>query len=273
MATTFTDAQLVELLDEVWNSLADLGETLTEEEWKTDTECPGWTVQDNLAHIIGIESTILGHPDPEMPTPVGDHLKNDVGVRNEVWVEAWRDRPGSDVLHEFRAVTRERLAALRAPDMDFGAESWTPVGPGTVRDLLPFRVFDSWVHEQDMRRAVGRLPGGDAATGEMAFDRITGVLPMIVGKRVAPPNGTVVVIEVTGPIERTVAIGVEGGRAKVLDRAPDAPAAVLRTDSDTIVRLGTGRGDPDEILAGDAIELRGDSELGTGVAKSMNFLF
>jgi uncharacterized protein (TIGR03083 family) len=208
-----------------------------------------------------------------MPTPVGDHLKNDVGVRNEVWVEAWRDRAGSDVLREFRAVTRERLAALRAPDTDFGADSWTPVGPGTVRDLLPFRVFDSWVHEQDMRRALGRLPGEDDAVGEMAFDRITAVLPMIVGKRVAPPEGTVVVFDVTGPIRRTLAIGVEGGRAKVLDAAPDAPAAVLRTDSDTIVRLGTGRGDPGAILAGGAVELIGDSELGAGVAKSMNFLF
>jgi uncharacterized protein (TIGR03083 family) len=273
MATTFTDAQLVELLDEVWSSMADLGDALTEDEWKAVTECPGWTVQDNLAHVVGIESTILGRPDPEMPTPVGDHLKNDVGVRNEVWVEAWRDRPGTEVLQEFRDVARKRLAALRAPDMDFGAESWTPVGPGTVRELLPFRVFDSWVHEQDMRRAVGRLPGDDTTAGDMAFDRITAVLPMIVGKRVAPPDGTVIVFDVTGPIQRMLAIGVEGGRANVLDVAPDEPAAVLRTDSDTIVRLGTGRGDPAEILAGDAIELSGDSELGSGVAKSMNFLF
>ena len=54
-------------------------------------------------------------------------------------------------------LTTERIVKLRALDeAGFGADSWTPMGPGTVRTLLPFRIFDSWVHEQDMRRAVGR---------------------------------------------------------------------------------------------------------------------
>ena len=52
---------------------------------------------------------------PTSTPPDGEHIKNDVGRSNEVWVEAYRDRPGAEVLEEFRAVTGERLArAARA---------------------------------------------------------------------------------------------------------------------------------------------------------------
>jgi hypothetical protein len=35
-------------------SLSDLGSQLNETEWKSPTDCPGWTVQDNLAHLVGM---------------------------------------------------------------------------------------------------------------------------------------------------------------------------------------------------------------------------
>ncbi|MGZ8734793.1 MAG: maleylpyruvate isomerase N-terminal domain-containing protein, partial [Acidimicrobiia bacterium] len=73
-----SDEALVDGLDVVWTSLADLGATLSQREWLTETECPGWTVQDNLAHIIGIEATILGRPNPDHEPAGGPHVKNDV---------------------------------------------------------------------------------------------------------------------------------------------------------------------------------------------------
>ena len=45
------------------------------------------------------------------------------------------------------------------------------MGPGTVRDLLPFRIFDSWVHEQDMRRAVHRAGNLDSDAARLAAGR------------------------------------------------------------------------------------------------------
>jgi uncharacterized protein (TIGR03083 family) len=267
------DLELVDQLDEVWGSMASLGDLLTEAEWKLPTECPGWSVQDNLAHIIGIECTILGRPDPNVEAGDGDHIKNDVGRANEVWVEAYRDRPGAEVLEAFRSVTGERLEGLRAPGMDFGAESWSPIGPGTVRDLLPFRVFDSWVHEQDMRRAVGRPGGWDGATATASLDKVVEVMPMVVGKRVKPADGTVVLFEVIGPAARDVVIEMEDGRARLRDEPSVAPTVKIRLSGEVFVRLGTGRGDVDVILGSGTVEISGDAEIGFAITRSMNFLF
>jgi uncharacterized protein (TIGR03083 family) len=200
-------------------------------------------------------------------------VKNDVGAGNEIWVDWYRSRSGADVLADFRAVTVERMAILRAPDHDFGADTWTPIGPGTVRDLLPFRVFDSWVHEQDVRRAL-RRPGNDDSTAASAsLDRIESIVPMVVGKKVGPPDGTIVAFTVTGPVGRAFAIEVAGGRAGFLDSVPAAPTVHLEMDTDTFVRLASGRGDPESILASGAVALEGDSVLGRAVAENMNFLF
>ncbi len=291
---TETDRELVDRLEEVWRSIDVLCTGLSEAEWKTSTECPGWSVQDNLAHIVGIESSILGRPEPDHAPPDGEHVKNDIGRRNEVWVASRRARSGPEVLAEFRAVTATRLDALHAMRADdFGADSWTPVGPGTVRDLLPFRVFDCWVHEQDMRRAVGRPGGFDGEVAREGIGRVAAVMPMVVGKKVKPPDGTTIVFDVTGPAARVVALVVEGGRARALDPVPADPALAdpvpadpvpadpvpveptvrLTMSSETFLRLGAGRGDPAAVLASGSVSTEGDHALGEAIVGQMNFLF
>ena len=67
--TESANRQLVDMLDHVWRSMADLGSTLDETEWKQPTECPGWTVQDNLVHISALESmSSSGDPLPRPRT-------------------------------------------------------------------------------------------------------------------------------------------------------------------------------------------------------------
>lgn len=267
------DLAVVEQLEAVWSSIGALGDSLTEVDWQQPTECPGWSVQDNLAHVIGIESVILGRPVPDRMPPDGPHLRNDLARSNEMWVDVYREHTGAAVLAEFRAVTAERLSILRAPEMDFGADAWTPVGPGTVRDLLPFRVFDSWIHEQDMRRAVRRPGGWEGAAAASALDRIAAVMPMVVGKKVAPPEGTTVVFSVTGEVPRGITIAIVDGRARVLDAPPEVPTVRLELDGETFVRLGAGRGDPEAILATGRVTIVGDAALGASVARAMNFMF
>ena len=265
------DQKLVDALDEVWQSIDQLCSGLDEAEWKTETECPGWSVQDNVAHLIGIESTIMGIPAPDHTAPDAPHIKNDIGKSNEVWVDSRRSRTGAEVLDEFREVARQRIETLRSmTDDDFGAESWTPAGPGTVRDLLPFRIFDSWAHEQDMRRALNRPGHLDGPAAELALGRVTGALPFVVGKKVKPADGTTVIFDWDG---NSTAIGMEDGRGKSLDDAPVEPTVRLAMDTDTLVRLGMGRGDVGEILAGGAVTIDGDRKLGRRIVENMNFLF
>lgn len=265
------DRDLVTALASVWDSMGALGDGFAPRDWRMITDCPGWTVQDTYAHVIGIESLTMGEPEPAAEPPTAPHVKNDIGRSNERWVHTFRACSGAEVLAKFRLVTGRRLAELH--EVDFGAPAWTPVGPGTVRDSLPFRVFDCWVHEQDVRRAVDRPGAWDTPGARMSIERMASVMPMVVGKRVAPPDGTTVELSLRGPMVRSIPIGMVDGRAQILGEPRSSPTARLVMDAESFVRLACGRGDPDLILDGGAVTFEGDAALGERVARSMNFLF
>ena len=268
------DQELVDRLEEVWASIDSMCANLTEAQWKAPTDLPGWSVQDNVVHIAGIESSILGRPAPEHTPPDYDHVKNEVGQRNEIWIDSRRSWSGAEVLDEFREVTSTRLAQLRGfTNADFDAESWTPAGPGTVRELLPFRIFDSWAHEQDIRRAVDQPCDFASPAADLAFERVVSALPYVVGKKVAPPDGTTVVFDLSGSRPTTIAIGVEGGRATPLAAPPASPTVTLAMDAQTLACLGLGRWDPATALDNAEVKIAGDDALGRAVVNQMNFMF
>jgi uncharacterized protein (TIGR03083 family) len=269
-----SDQELVDRLEEVWGSIDSMCANLTEVQWKTPTDLPGWSVQDNVVHISGIESIVLGRSPPDHAPPEFEHVKNDTGRMNEVWVDSRRSWTGAKVLDEFREVTGARLRQLRGfSDADFDAESWTPAGPGTVRDLLPFRIFDSWAHEQDIRRAIDQPCDFSSSVGELSFERVVSALPYVVGKKVAPPDGTSVVFDVSGSRPLSISIGVEGGRAKPLSAPPETPTVTLQMDAQTLACLGLGRWDPTSALEEGHVTITGEGKLGRAVVEQMNFMF
>jgi uncharacterized protein (TIGR03083 family) len=38
-------------------------------QWDLPTECPGWTVRDQVSHIVGVERMLLGDPEPAHTLP------------------------------------------------------------------------------------------------------------------------------------------------------------------------------------------------------------
>jgi uncharacterized protein (TIGR03083 family) len=267
-----SEDDVVAALSSVWSSMQQLGDTLDETQWKLPTDCPGWTVQDNLAHIIGIESVIIGLPEPkvEMPTDL-PHVKNDLGRSNEVWVESFRGWTGAEVLHEFRVIATSRLNQLRSfTDTDWSAPSWTPVGDGQVRDLIPFRVLDSFVHELDMRRALGTPADFESPGAALSLVRLRGVLPVIVGARLRPADGTRVAFAIEGPGGFTEGFAMHEGRAEVLDPPENDVDVTLSMDADTFVRLIGGRGALDAVAT--AVRVEGDSSHGRRVLEHMKVL-
>ena len=121
----------------------------------------------------------------------------------------------------------------------------TPIGPGTLRDLLNIRVFDAWVHEQDIRRAVehpGHLTGPVA---EHAVDRVAMAIPYVVGRKVKPADGTTAVFTMPRATGPSIAVRMEGGRANALHDIPAAAhSAALHMDAETFTCLGCGRWEP-----------------------------
>ena len=149
------------------------------------------------------------------------------------------------------------------------------MGPGTVRTMLPFRIFDCWVHEQDMRRALSRPGDLDTAVAEFAYGMMRQALGFIVGKKAGAADGAVVVFALDGPLAHELTVAVVEGRARLVDSAPAGAAATVtvRTDTETFARLLNGRLDPLEQLAAGTVALDGDEGLGRRVLAEINYLF
>ena len=255
---------LVQALEEVWRSLGELGTELTPEQWDLPTECPGWTVRDVYSHIIGTELMLLGRPDPTVDVPDAPHLRNDIAKFNEGSVELRRDRTGGDVLAEFVAVTHERLDVLR--DMDdaaFDEESFTPAGQDTYGRFMQIRVFDCWIHEQDVR-VVLEHPGHAHGTAvDVAIDEMSTALGFVFGKKAGATDGQSLRLALTGADERTIDVRVDG-RARIVDDLTE-PTTTVTIPTLLWFRYAAGRrpGDP----TNPHVRIEGDTDLGTRVVE------
>ena len=261
-------------LAQVWTSMADVGRAIGTRQWVLSTDCPGWTVKDQFSHLVGIERLLLGDTPPPPLTDVPAHVANSFGEMNEAWVEARRLVPGTEVLAEFVDVTQRRLAALRAkPADEFDVVGWSPIGEVPYREFMQIRILDSWAHEQDVRRSVGR-PGGRNGVGEAAvLDRCEQAMVYVVGKRVAPQDGSSVLFSVTGVMGRQILIAMDAGRASPRGTPSTlAPSVVLTMDQETFWRLGLGRVEPARVLASGQVRVDGDVAIGHKVLASMAFM-
>jgi uncharacterized protein (TIGR03083 family) len=262
---------LVEALIAQWSAIDGLLRDLPDSAWSTPSALPGWTVQDLVAHIIGTESMLSGEQAPEAASDVKalSHVRNDIGAANEHWVQAMRAETPQQMLAKLRAVTSQRVGVLKSMTQEeFDAPSWTPVGQGTYGRFMQVRLFDCWMHEQDIRDSVG-VPGHeDGPCAESSVDEVIKALGYIVGKRGGAPEGSAVTIHLDGPVHRTIHVVVEG-RAKVVPSLDRPATATLRLSSALFMRLAGGRVDPGQHL--DEVTRDGDAALAERVALNLAF--
>lgn len=259
----------IDALAQCWQSISALGASLDEAAWKTSTDLPAWTVQDNLSHLIGIERMLEGLPRTEHRAADLSHTKNPIGEANEHEVDVRRSLAGSDVLAEWNEIVATRLHTLRTADDDyFAAPAMTPTGPGTVADFLHIRVLDCWVHEQDMRRAVAKPGNLSGPAAELTIDRLLRTIPIVVGKRAATPEGGAVVIDITGGVTRHLVCEVTGGRAALVAAPTNPPLCTITLDTEAFLVLATGRRRSDDVQA----SVQGDSSLGAAVLGNFNMM-
>jgi uncharacterized protein (TIGR03083 family) len=262
---------VTQLLATEWSDIDALCRHLDESEWDAMSDCPGGSVRDLVSHMIGTERMLSGDSAPQGPATLGAHVANPIGEANEAWVDARRSLPGAEVLAEFREITSRRLEQLQAmSDEDFDRVGFTPEGEGPYRTFMDIRLFDCWIHEQDIRRALGQPGHLDGPIAERSVAKVAASAGYVVGKKAATPEGSTVVFDVHGPTSIVVPVVVEG-RARVLDEAPADPTVTLHLDTTTYVALGCGRWDLARALADGDVRIEGDEDLGRRVLDNMSF--
>jgi uncharacterized protein (TIGR03083 family) len=269
---TFVDKQAtVDLLRGEFAAIADLCSALTTERWDVPTCLPGWTVHDVLSHIIGTESMLTGEEVPSADVSHLDHMRNPIAESNEIWVESMRSSSGPEALARFRSVTDRRLEALDAMSQaDFDAPSWTPAGRDeTYGRFMRIRHYDCFMHEHDIRGAIGEPPRTDVADLRSALDEVETGLGYIVGRRAAVPDGSRVRIDLTGPLTRTFLVAVDG-RAAVVDAFDGPPTVTVAMPVSLFLRLTGGR-DDGRAPESEGLVITGDQRLGNQLVANLAF--
>lgn len=128
------------------------------------------------------------------------------------------------------------------------------------------------------------MPGNESGpAAEHSIGRFSRSLPMVVGKRGKAPDGSVVVVNITGPVVRTFHIATNGGKAAHIEAGSATangsgastpsttdPACVISLDSNTYVALACGR---QFFAPSDArVRITGDTELGERIMTGFNVM-
>lgn len=248
---------------ETADALLDLLPSLTDDDWATSTDLPGWRVRDVAAHLAHLESVLAGFDPGPPPAPAGGTSPSSDYTQSGV--DARADRSPEELVDELRRSVEARTERLRdlpdpaaKPDITPGGVDWT------WEVLLRNRAIDIWSHEQDIRRAVGR-PGNLGSGGAQVTTRsFAAGMPFVLGKRVAPPPGTAVVWHITGevPLEVGAIVGDDGRAAA---QVADKPDATLTLTNESFTVLAAGRRTPDQV----DVSIDGDEALGRAVLAGM----
>jgi len=257
---------LVELWHRACLDLVSLAREIPREQWDLPTDLDGWCVKDNVAHTAHLEAVLAGAPEETLEVAEAPHLKSLMSYYTEQGVLARRDRDMESVAAEIEQAVATRYAALLAepPTDPKAAPPRTPGGvPWDFQTLLSNRPLDVWMHEQDIRRAIGRPGGFDSPVADHVLRTFGRALPMVVGKRVAPPVGTTVRLEVPEKeLGWSVRVG-DDGRAAPADDA-EATTTVTLTPEDFVVLAG-GRRPPSATQP----RITGDEEIGRRLLESL----
>jgi len=259
-----------------WDGIAALAADLSEDEWRTPTDLPGWDVHAVVAHMVGTESMLLGlaTPEPDVDLATVEHVRNFVGAMNEPWVRFLRGESGAQMLARFRDVTAQRRIVLAAIPIDeWNAPTQTPAGPDSYGRFMRIRAFDCWMHEQDIRAALGREPSAAQLSGadaRVSLDEMAASMSFVVGKKAQAPDGSRVLLTLTGPLSREIRVAVDGRAALVEDFGGVEPTTVVTLDGLQFTRLAGGRGLVSYRPAD--VEYSGDDAVGKRIVENLAYV-
>ena len=269
---------LVEAYRQTVQAVIELGRACGDREFELPTACPGWSVKDQIAHVVSLEQFMHSGHQPAVRVPEYRHVRNDLGHFTEKGVELRRGMRGSKVVDELETVLANRLEQLGQPGLTLEDEVRTPMGPKSRRESLRIRIMDIWTHEQDIRQALGRPGDLDSGAAAVFMDMLVEALPRLVARSAAIPPGNVVVLEVTGPVLGRAGVWVEDGEdgrprgiplfsGVAHDGDPTDVFTTITLSTDAVTRRAAGRGTLEDIH----FTVAGDEAVGRKVLENLAF--
>ncbi|MDA3626430.1 maleylpyruvate isomerase family mycothiol-dependent enzyme [Saccharopolyspora sp. WRP15-2] len=219
--------------------------SLSAEDWARETVCPGWDVHDVVGHVLN------------------DYVRRISGSRdgfagatfaNDETLPSYLARTNDEFVRAARQCSPELMIELLGhlgPELDrlwagFDLTAPAPLdvswaGPGRSPAWLDIarEYTEFWVHQQQIRDAVGR-PGADQPElVHPVLDTFLRGLPHAL-REVERPHGTAVRVVVTGPSGGTWhAVSDEGRWRMAGDETELSAGATVTMRPDDLWRLGT----------------------------------
>lgn len=268
---------VLDLFPEERRHLLSLLSELSPEHWQAATVCPGWTVKDLVAHLLGDDlGRLSGGRDRHgaaisSSPPSWDELVASINERNEAWVTACR-RLSSRVLVELLAWSGDQVVAHFASldPMAAGLNvGWA--GPGPAPNWLDVarEYTERWAHQEQIREAVGAPGLRHRRLFFPILDTFVHSLPHVY-RDVAAPDGTHVRLVVSGAAGGAWSVVRREDRWGLYEGVEVPPATVVTLDEDLAWRLFT-KG-VDQAVARHEAVLEGDAALGEVVLRAVAIL-
>ena len=138
---------------------------------------------------------------------------------------------------------------------------------------MRIRVFDCWMHEQDIRIGLQRPSSDEGLLGpalRLSLDEVETSMGFVVGKLAKAPEGSRVLFDLTGPAAREIRVSVDGRAQLVADFGGAEPTATIRVDALQFTRLAGGR--PLCPARSQNVELDGDRDVAGRIVERINFV-
>ena len=235
---------------------------LREQGWKTEA-LRGLDVQGLVGHLTGVEHDTHRALAGDTAVADAEHVESTQGsaVRQA-------GRSPAQTLDEWRRAAGRTLELVRVADSDLAAGGSDRIAVHGIRlplgDLLVVRAFELWVHDNDIRRAVGLPPSvPDPPVLRLMSDLAARMLPYAAARMgLAEPVDVHLVL--TGPGGGTwdVAMGQEAGSLEAGSQgAAGQESLAIVADAVGFCRLAANRVTPAEL----GPHITGDEDRAVGV--------
>jgi uncharacterized protein (TIGR03083 family) len=219
-------------------------EALTPEEWERPSRCPGWRVQDLVAHMSSNFREVV-HPSPPPPEP--PQLPAEALM--ELLVEPRRSWPPQQVRDEWLEHCDEFVERLAALQHEPVASTLTPIadlGTYPLHTLADAFAFDLYCHvridllapEGPIRRALP--PAGGEQLGPAIGWMLTGLPQMQPDLHLSVAPGAPLRLELSGPGGGSWLVRRHGSGLAV-DRDGGGEVATISSAGHAFVMWGTKR--------------------------------